>query len=56
MRTVEITNEPGVQRCWVARDVRSGESVLRLHERELLERICQSLDWKIVQKDAQRRL
>ena len=41
--------DPQSQRCWVALDVKSGEPVMRLHDRELLERICRGLEWKIVQ-------
>jgi hypothetical protein len=28
--------------------------VMRLHDRHLLERLCNSLEWKIVQRDRQR--
>jgi hypothetical protein len=49
MRKVEIVDDPRTQRCWVAVDVKSGEPMLRLDDRELLERICRSLDWKIVE-------
>jgi len=52
MRKVEIREDRRAQRCWVVVDSKSGESVLRLHDRELLERICRSLDWKIVPADA----
>jgi hypothetical protein len=48
MRKVEIATDPRTQRCWVAIDCKSGEPMLRLHDRELLERICRSLDWKLV--------
>jgi hypothetical protein len=54
MRKVEITEAPGAQRCWIAMDLKSGEPVLRLHDRELLERICTSLEWKIMQPLRQR--
>jgi hypothetical protein len=37
------------QRCWVAVDCKSGEPMLRLHDRELLERICRSLELKIAE-------
>jgi len=49
MRKVEIVEDPQSQRCWVAVDLKSGESVMRLHDRGLLERLCKSLEWKIVQ-------
>jgi hypothetical protein len=35
-------------------DTKSGEPMLRLHDRELLERICRGLEWKIAQPAAQR--
>jgi hypothetical protein len=54
MRKVEIVEEPGTQRCWVAVDEKLREPVLRLHDRGLLERICQSLGWKIVVAAGQR--
>jgi len=54
MRKVEIVTDPSAQRCWLAVDANSRESMLRLHDRELLERICRSLDWKIVQRAVQR--
>ncbi len=49
MRKVEIVEDPQSQRCWVAADLESGEPVMRLHDRGLLERVCNSLEWKIVQ-------
>ena len=48
MRKVEIVEDPRAQRCWVAMDRESGEPVIRLHDRGLLERVCRSLEWKIV--------
>jgi hypothetical protein len=54
MRKVAILEDPGAQRCWVAVDEKLREPVLRVHDRGLLERICQSLDWKIVQTNSQR--
>ncbi len=54
MRRVEIVEEPSAQRCWVALDIESGEPVMRLHDRHLLERLCDSLEWKIVQRGKQR--
>ena len=54
MRKVEITEDPQTQRCWIATDQKSREPVLRMHDRPLLERICASLEWKIVQPAAQR--
>jgi hypothetical protein len=54
MRKVEIVEDPRAQRCWIATDIKSGEPVLRLHDRGLLERLCRSLQWKIVQPDALR--
>jgi hypothetical protein len=54
MRKVEIVTDPSAQRCWLAVDAKSREPVLRLHDRELLERICHSLDWKIVRTNIQR--
>jgi hypothetical protein len=53
MRRVEIVQDPRSQRCWVAVDVKSGEAVMRLHDRGLLERLCESLEWKVVQVDKQ---
>ena len=52
MRRVEILEEPKSQRCWVARDMKSGQPVMRMHDKELLQKICQGLDWKIVQTAA----
>jgi hypothetical protein len=49
MRKVEIVDDPRTQRCWVAVDCKSGEPMLRLRDRELLERVCRSLDWKVVE-------
>jgi hypothetical protein len=49
MRKVEIVDDPRTQRCRVAVDYKSREPMLRLHDRPLLERICLSLDWKIVE-------
>jgi hypothetical protein len=54
VRKVEITADPNAQRCWIAVDTKSGEPMLRLHDRDLLERICRSLEWKIAQPVAQR--
>jgi hypothetical protein len=34
MRKVEIVDDPRAQRCWVAVDAKSGEPMLRLHDRE----------------------
>ena len=48
MRRVEIVENPSSQRCWIAVDVKSGEAVMRLHDRGLLERLCTSLEWKVV--------
>jgi hypothetical protein len=54
MRKVEIVEDPRSQRCWVAVDVKSGEPVMRLRDRYLLERLCESLEWRVVQKERQR--
>jgi hypothetical protein len=54
MRKVEIVTDPCAQRCWLAVDAKSCEPVLRLHDRDLLERICRSLDWKIMQTNLRR--
>jgi hypothetical protein len=54
MRKVEIIEEPRAQRCFLAVDVKSGEPILRLHDRELLQRICRSLEWKIVRRQVER--
>ena len=54
MRRVEIVQDTGSQRCWVALDIKSGEPVMRLHDRHLLERLCDRLEWKLVQGDKQR--
>lgn len=54
MRKVEIAADPQAQRCWIAVDTKSGEPMLRLHDRDLLERICRSLEWKIAQPVSQR--
>jgi hypothetical protein len=53
MRKVQIVDDPRAQRCWLAVDVKSGEPVLRLHDRGLLERICRSLERKIVHRATQ---
>jgi len=55
MRRVEIVEDPQSQRCWVAIDLKSGEPVMRLHDRGLLERLCKSLEWKIVQSTRRNR-
>ena len=49
VRNVEIVKEPRAQRCWAAVDMVSRERVLRVHDRDLLERICRRLDWTIVE-------
>jgi hypothetical protein len=54
VRKVEITADPNAQRCWIAVDTKSGEPVLRMHDRGLLERICQSLEWTIARPVVQR--
>jgi hypothetical protein len=54
MRTVEIVEDQASQRSWVAVDAKSGEPMMRMHDRDLLERICRGLDWKIVQPAPQR--
>jgi len=54
VRKVEITVDANAQRCWIAVDTKSGEPMLRLHDRDLLERICRSLEWKVAQPVAQR--
>jgi hypothetical protein len=48
MRRVEIVEDPRSQRCWIALDAKSGESMMRLHDRGLLERLCTKLEWKVV--------
>jgi hypothetical protein len=53
MRRVEVVEDPGSQRCWVAVDMKSGEPVMRLHDRGLLERLLNSLEWKVVGRDKQ---
>jgi hypothetical protein len=45
MRTVEIVDEPGKQRRWVAVEVGTCEPPLRLHDRDMLQNICQGLGW-----------
>jgi hypothetical protein len=54
MRKVEILDDPKAQRCWIAVDTKSREPMLRLNDRDLLERICRSLEWKIAQAATQR--
>jgi len=54
MRIVEVVTDRSAQRCWLAVDAKSREPILRMHDRELLERICHSLDWKILQTSVQR--
>jgi hypothetical protein len=54
MRKVEIVEDQRSQRCWVAMDAKSGEPVMRMHDKELLRRICQGLEWSIVHTSAQR--
>jgi hypothetical protein len=49
MRKVEIVEDPQSQRCWVAMDAKSGAPVMRMHDKESLRRICEGLEWKIVQ-------
>jgi hypothetical protein len=46
MRKDEIMDDARAQLNWVAVDYKTGETMLRLHDRELLERVCRSLDWK----------
>jgi hypothetical protein len=48
MREVRIVKERSEKRCWLAKDVNSGEVVLRLRERPLLLRIAKSLEWEVV--------
>lgn len=54
MRRVEIVEDPNAQRNWIAVDLKSGERMLRLHDRGLLERVCKSLEWKVVQPQRSR--
>ena len=54
MRRVEIVEDPRSQRCWIAVDAKSGESMMRLHDRGLLERLCTKLEWKVVDRKAVR--
>ncbi len=49
MRKIEIDEQPEVQRRWIAKDMKSGETLLRLHDRDLLETICSNLGWQIVE-------
>lgn len=55
MRKIEITEQPQGQRRWVALDSKSGQPVLRLHDRGLLEKVCRSLEWQIVERSGERR-
>jgi hypothetical protein len=50
-RVATRATDPSAQRCWSAVDAKLREPVLRLHDRELLEWICHSLDWKIVETE-----
>jgi len=52
VRKVDIVADPRAQRCWLAVDVKSGETLQRLHDRGLLERVYRSLDWKVMQARA----
>jgi hypothetical protein len=54
MRRVEIVADPRSQQCWIAVDVMSGEAMMRLDDRGLLERLCTSLDWKVVDRKTAR--
>jgi hypothetical protein len=54
MRKVEIVEDPRTQRCFVVIDAKSRVPVLRVHDRNLLERICRSFEWKVVQAAAAR--
>jgi hypothetical protein len=54
MRRVQIVEDPRSQRCWVAVDVKSGEPVMRLHDRGLLERLCENLEWIVADRKAVR--
>lgn len=46
MRKVEIVEDPSAQRNWIAVEVKSGERMLRLHDRGLLERVCKASNGK----------
>jgi hypothetical protein len=55
VRKVEIVEDNQAQRRWLAVDTKSRVRMLQMDNRELLWRICRSLEWKIVQPDARRR-
>jgi hypothetical protein len=55
MRAVEIVEEHRNLRRWVAIDAMTGQALIRIHDRELLERVCRKLDWKIVHTNVEPR-
>jgi hypothetical protein len=55
MRRVEIVEEPSTQRCWVVIDVASRKPILRLHDRDMILKLCQDFEWQILTKDQRQR-
>ena len=47
----EILNHQTADR---AASLECGAAVMRLHDRHLLERLCESLEWTVIQKERQR--
>lgn len=47
MRRVEIVEEKKSQRRWVVIDRATREPLLRLHDQDLLRKICRELGWDI---------
>ena len=47
VRTVEITYDRPNPRPWLALDRKTGESLLRLDDRDQLERLCTRLGWRL---------
>ena len=54
MRIVEIVHDPRDQRPWVAVDRQTGKQLLRFHDRDLLVKTCNGLDWRMRQPGKQK--
>jgi hypothetical protein len=52
MRNVEIAYEARNLRPWIALDLKTGELLLRLDDRDQLERLCKRLGWHIARSES----
>jgi hypothetical protein len=55
MRNVVIVHDSTNQRPWIAVDRHSGTQLLRLQDRDTLEKMCERLGWAVVADRSQGR-